>query len=233
MPEKKTILISGANRGLGWETARVLVYRGWNAFLGTRDSTLHGQTVEEFAAHGSASWIHLDVSRTESILSAVSWLGQQTEKLDCLINNAGIYPDAGWTITTIPRQQMERTFNTNTFGALEMTQACLHLLKRAQSSRVINVSSAMGQLEGLSTSFSSYSLSKLAMNGLTLMLSSELSSSGIAVNSVSPGWVRTDMGGPNADRSVEEGAKGIIWLADEAPHDLTGKFFRDGKELSW
>lgn len=233
MPEKKTILISGANRGLGWETARVLTERGRMVFLGTRDAALHGKSVDAFQGSGSGTWVHLDVSQTDSIQSAVQWLSEQTNQLDCLINNAGIYPDAGWTITTIPRQQMKQTLNTNTFGALELTQFCLPLLKRATHPKVVNVSSAMGQLEGMSTSFPSYSLSKLAMNGLTLMLSSELASAGIAVNSVSPGWVRTDMGGPNADRSVEEGARGIIWLADEAPHDLTGKFFRDGKELSW
>ncbi len=157
----------------------------------------------------------------------------QTDRLDCLINNAGIYPDAGWTISTIPRNQLEQTFNTNTFGALELSQACLDLLKRSDAPKIINVSSAMGQLKGMSTAFPSYSLSKLAMNGLTLMLSNELASSGISINSVSPGWVRTEMGGPNADRSVEEGAEGIIWLADDAPHELTGKFFRDGEELSW
>ncbi len=233
MLAKKTILISGANRGLGWETSRVLAERGWNVLLGTREAQLHGQSVKEFEVNGNATWIHLDVSASESIQSAAQWLDQQVGKLDCLINNAGIYPDAGRTITTIPRQQMAQTFNTNTFGALELTQACLNLLKRSKAPKVINVSSAMGQLEGMSPAFPSYSLSKLAMNGLTLMLSSELASAGIAVNSVSPGWVRTDMGGPNADRSIEDGAKGIIWLADEASHDLTGKFFRDGKELCW
>lgn len=229
--EQKYILITGANRGLGWQTAKVLSERGWQVFLGTRDTSLNGSAVEDLPGNGK--WVGLDVSNSESIQKAQEWLSLTVPKLDVLINNAGIYPDAGRTILTIPRQQMVETFQSNTFSALEMTQTFLPMLMKAGAARVVNVSSAMGQLEGISTAFPSYSLSKLAMNGLTLMLSRELEPQHIAVNSVSPGWVRTDMGGPNAHRSVEEGAAGIVWLADAAPQELTGKFFRDGKELSW
>ena len=128
---------------------------------------------------------------------------------------------------------MVQTLQTNTFGQLEVTQAFLPYLRKAAAARVINVSSGLGQLEGLSPDMPSYCLSKLALNGLTIMLAKALQPDNIAVNSMCPGWVRTDMGGPNATRSVEEGADTAVWLADEAPHNLTAKIFRDRQEISW
>jgi NAD(P)-dependent dehydrogenase (short-subunit alcohol dehydrogenase family) len=128
---------------------------------------------------------------------------------------------------------MDRTFQTNTFGALEVTQAFLPYLRKSQAARVINVSSGYGQLDGLSPDVPSYCLSKLALNGLTIMLAEALKPDHIAVNSMCPGWVRTAMGGPNADRSVDEGADTAVWLASEAPHELTGNFFRDRQEVPW
>ena len=153
--------------------------------------------------------------------------------MDVLINNAGVYPDPGLTILTLPRDRLAQTFQTNTFGPLEVTQAFLPYLRQAAAARVINVSSGDGQLEGLSPDVPSYCLSKLALNGLTIMLAEALRADHIAVNSMCPGWVRTDMGGPNATRSVEEGADTAVWLADEAPHELTGKFFRNRQEIPW
>ena len=114
-----------------------------------------------------------------------------------------------------------------------MTPAFLPYLRKGTSARVINVSSGYGQLDGLSADVPSYCLSKLALNGLTIMLAEALKGEGIAVNSMCPGWVRTEMGGPNATRSVEQGADTAVWLADEAPQQLTGRFFRDRKEIVW
>jgi NAD(P)-dependent dehydrogenase (short-subunit alcohol dehydrogenase family) len=128
---------------------------------------------------------------------------------------------------------MLQTFQTNTFGALDVTQAFLPYLRRAARARIINVSSGYGQLEGLSPDVPSYCLSKLALDGLTIMLAEALRAERIAVNSMCPGWVRTDMGGPNATRSVKEGADTAVWLADEAPQELTAKFFRDRQEIPW
>ncbi len=153
--------------------------------------------------------------------------------LDVLINNAGIYPDEGITILNASRDRMVQTFQTNTFEALEVTQAFLPYLRHAAAARVINVSSGYGQLDGLSADVPSYCLSKLALNGLTIMLAEALRADGISVNSICPGWVRTDMGGANATRSVEEGADTAVWLAAEAPHELSGKFFRDRQEIPW
>jgi NAD(P)-dependent dehydrogenase (short-subunit alcohol dehydrogenase family) len=235
-PDKtqRIVLITGANRGIGLETARQLGRRGFHGVLAARDEASGQQAVEGInASGGKATFLALDVSRSDSIRSATKRFAAISDRLDVLINNAGIYPDKGLTILTIPRERMDQTLQTNTFGPLEVTQAFLPFLRRADAARVINVSSGLGQLSGLSPDMPSYCLSKLALDGLTIMLAHALRSDGIAVNSMCPGWVRTEMGGANAERSVEEGADTAVWLADEAPHELTGRFFRDRKEIPW
>jgi NAD(P)-dependent dehydrogenase (short-subunit alcohol dehydrogenase family) len=228
----KTVLITGSNRGIGFETARQLAIRGFNIVIGAR-SEQHGQAaVQKLQAIGKASLLVVDVSDSKSIALAASKFSSHGQ-LDVLINNAGIYPYEGISILTVSREQMISTFQTNTFGALEMTQAFLPYLKKSASARVINVSSGYGQINGLSASVPSYCLSKLTLNGVTIMLSEALKEHGIAVNSMCPGWVRTDMGGSSAPRSVEEGADTAIWLATEADQKLTGKFFQDRKEICW
>ena len=230
----RTALITGANRGIGLETARQLARRGFHVVIAARDEASGGQAVKEIeAAGGSAFFLSLNVSDSQSIREAAGRFASIPDRLDALINNAGIYPDEGVTITTVPRDLMVQAFQTNTCGPLEVTQAFLPYLRRAGASRIINVSSGYGQLDGMSSDAPSYCLSKLALNGLTIMLADALRPDGIAVNSMCPGWVRTDMGGPSATRSVEEGADTAVWLADEASHTLTGKFFRDRQEIPW
>jgi len=172
------------------------------------------------------------MSDSKSIATAASNFGS-IGHLDVLINNAGIYPDEGLSVLNISREQLVKTFQTNTFGPLEMTQAFLPYLKKSSAARVINLSSGLGQLEGLSANVPSYCLSKLALNGVTIMLADALKEHPIAVNSMCPGWIRTDMGGSSAPGSVEEGADTAVWLATEADQQLTGKFFRHRKEIRW
>jgi NAD(P)-dependent dehydrogenase (short-subunit alcohol dehydrogenase family) len=228
------VLITGANRGIGLESARQLAQRDFHVIIAARDE-LSGRNVTDaiIAEKGKATFLHLDVSDSASIRAAASNFASIADHLDVLINNAGIYPDKGLTILTLPRDRQDQTFQTNTFGPLEVTQALVPYLRKATAARVINVSSGYGQLAGLSPDQPSYCLSKLALNGLTIMLAEALKADRIAVNSMCPGWVRTDMGGPGADRSVEEGADTVVWLADDAPHSLTGKFFRDREEIKW
>jgi NAD(P)-dependent dehydrogenase (short-subunit alcohol dehydrogenase family) len=185
------------------------------------------------AAGGKAAFLPLDVSDSASVRAAARQFTEHAGHLDVLINNAAIYPDKGLTILTIPRERLAATFQTNVFGPVEVVQAFLPYLRKANQARVINVSSGYGQLDGLSADVPSYCLSKLALNGITIMLAEALKADGIAVNSMCPGWVRTAMGGPDATRSVEEGADTAVWLAAEAPHDLTGRFFRDRQEIPW
>jgi NAD(P)-dependent dehydrogenase (short-subunit alcohol dehydrogenase family) len=228
----KTVLITGANRGIGFETARQLATRGFHVVVGARSEQDGQRAARELQTLGKASLLVVDVSSSKSIALAASNFSS-IGQLDVLINNAGIYPDEGLSVLTVSREQMVGTFQTNTFGALEMTQAFLPYLKKSPAARVINFSSGYGQLDGLSANAPSYCLSKLALNGVTIMLAEALREYGIAVNSICPGWVRTDMGGSSAPRSVQEGADTAVWLATEADQNHTGKFFRDRKEISW
>jgi NAD(P)-dependent dehydrogenase (short-subunit alcohol dehydrogenase family) len=231
---QRIALITGANRGIGLETARQLARRGFHVVLGARDKDSGRRAAEAIrAAGGTATFLPLDVSSSDSIRRAAGRLADVVDRLDVLINNAGVYPDKGLTILTVSRDRLDQTFQTNTFGPVEVTQAFLPLLRKSPAARVINVSSGYGQLEGLSADVPSYCLSKLALNGVTIMLAEALKGDRVAVNSMCPGWVRTDMGGPNAARSVEEGADTAVWLANEAPHELTGRIFRDRKEIPW
>ena len=227
-------LITGANRGIGLETAKQLTGRGWHVVVAARDEAKAKQAAKSIeAAGGKASFLALDVRKSDSIRSAAKKFADIADRLDVLINNAGIYPDEGLSILKLSRDQLDATLQTNTFGPLEVVQAFLPFLRKSKSGRVINLSSGYGQLDGMSPNVPSYCLSKLALNGLTIMLATALAADRIAVNSMCPGWVRTDMGGPNASRSIQEGANTAVWLADEASHELTGKFFRDREEIPW
>lgn len=231
---QRIALITGSNRGIGLETAQQLAKRGFHVVIAARDEAGAQQAIKTIQTDGGrATYLQLDVSSSSSVHTAASRFAEISDHLDVLINNAGIYPDKGLNILTVSRERMVETLQTNTFGQLEVTQAFLPYLRQANAARVINVSSGYGQLEGLSAGVPSYCLSKLALNGLTIMLAESLQADRIAVNSMCPGWVRTDMGGPDASRSVEEGADTAVWLADEAPHELTGKMFRDRQEISW
>ena len=228
------VLITGGNRGIGRETARQLARRGFRVIIGARDAAGGRKAADEVRAEGGdATFLQLDVSDSASVRAAAAAFAGLADRLDVLINNAAIYPDEGVDILTVSRDLLARTFQTNTFGPVEVTQAFLPHLRRSAAPRVVNVSSGYGQLDGLSPGVPSYCLSKLALNGVTIMQSKALRGDRVAVNSMCPGWVRTEMGGPNAERSVEQGADTAVWLADEAPQELTGRFFRDRKEIPW
>lgn len=234
MSEQRTALITGANKGIGLETARQLAGKGFHVFLGARDATRGEEAAAQVRQEGGhAEFLALDVADAHSVHAAAGTLSQRTQQLDVLINNAGIYPDQGVNLLTISREQLGATFQTNTFGPIEMVQVFLPMLRRGKDARIINVSSGLGQLSGLSPDMPSYCLSKLALNGITIMLAQALHGDNIAVNSACPGWVRTDMGGADADRSVAEGADTIVWLAAAAPQALSGKFLRDRQEIPW
>lgn len=231
MSKGKIALVTGGNRGIGKEIARQLTTKGFRVVLTARDPK--AGTKAASSIKGDVGFLMLDVAADESITQAAESFGKESDRLDVLVNNAGIYPDEGFDILTVPRDLLTKTFQTNTFGAIRVIQAFLPFLSRADHARIINLSSGYGELDGLSSSVPSYCLSKLTLNGATIMLDQSLRNRGIAVNSVCPGWVRTDMGGPNASLSVEEGADTTVWLASEAPHSLSGKFFRSRREIDW
>ena len=227
-------LITGANRGIGLEIARQLAKRGMQVVIGARRRTEGEQAAENIKRDGGrVSVLQMDVRESASLHTAAQEFSRLADHLDVLVNNAGIYPDRDVSILTVSRDQLTATFQTNTVGPVLVTQVFLPFLRKAPRPRIINVSSGYGQLSDLSPEVPSYCLSKLALNGVTLMLAKALQSDRIAVNAMCPGWVRTEMGGPTAPRSVEEGADTAVWLAADAVQDLTGKFFRDRREIPW
>ena len=231
MTERKIALVTGASKGIGLEIVRQLAAKDVQVFLSARNAEAGRKAAS--AIDGQVQFLELDVSNDESIERAAREFGKVSRHLDVLINNAGIYPDAGFNILTISRKQLVETFQTNTFGVVKVTQAFLPYLKKASHARIINLSSGYGEIGGLTANVPSYCLSKLALNGVTIMLHQALNSQGISVNSMCPGWVRTDMGGPGASRPVEEGADTAVWLAIEAPESFSGKSFRDRRETTW
>ena len=202
-------------------------------FVGARNPKAGRKAVDEIVKDGGkASFLEVDVSDNDSVIAAEREFSKMADHLDVLVNNAGIVVDGDEAILELSDDLLRKTLETNTLGALRVTRAFVPFLRKSKAPRVINVSSGSGQLTGGADGWApAYSISKTALNGITSQLAAALPK--FAVNSVCPGWVRTDMGGENASRSVEEGADTIVWLAAEAPQELSGKFLRDRKEIPW
>ena len=222
----KTVLITGANRGLGYEVAKELAKRDWKVILTARRRE---QGAAAAAKLKHASFLELDIDQESSVARAA----KQVPELDVLINNAAIIADGDRDILTVPPEMVARTIATNALGALRVSQAFVPLLLKSAAGRIVNVSSGAGQLSDMGTWSPAYAASKTTLNAITCLLAAALKDKGIAVNSVCPGWCRTDMGGSAAPRSAEEGAAGIVWLAADAPQEKTGLFWRDGKVIPW
>ena len=242
--EQRIALVTGANKGIGFEVARQLARKGFHVFLGARNEEagkaaaqkLNREAEEERSSEntrgGAVTALKIDISKPESIRRAAEEFSQKSDRLDALLNNAGILLDDDNTILTITPEIFETTLRTNTLGALLVSQSFVPFLKKSDAPRIVNVSSGGGQLaDGADGWAPAYCISKTALNGVTVQLAAALPK--FAVNSVCPGWVRTDMGGSNATRSVLEGAAGIVWLAADAPQNQTGKFWRDRKVIAW
>ena len=224
-------LVTGANKGIGLEVVRQLATLGWRVFLTGRMLP----SVRKAAASIGPSVVPvpLDITSRISIEAAFSATSQAVDHLDVLVNNAGILDHDEGSIFDLQPQRLRRMFETNTIGALLVTHKFLPLLRKSQSGRIINVSSGAGQLSDMGTWAPAYSISKTALNGVTGQFAAALADSNIAVNSVCPGWVKTDMGGSEAPSSLEEGADSIVWLATESPQSMTGLFIKDRKPIPW
>src|SRR5919204_2332848 len=229
----KTVFVTGANKGIGYEVARQLAGKGFHVFIGARNQNAGRKAADEIAKKGGkAIFLEIDVTDNASVTAAAREFAEAANHLDVLVNNAGIIVEGDNAILEISDDLFRKTVETNTLGALRVTRAFVPLLRKSKAPRVINVSSGGGQLTGGAEGWSpAYCISKTALNGVTSQLATALPK--FAVNSVCPGWVRTDMGGQGATRSVEEGADTIVWLAADAPQKLTGKFLRDRKEIPW
>lgn len=222
-------LVTGSSRGIGFEVARQLAARNHTVIVTSRKERTAASAAERIG-HGAVAHA-LDTADAASIQALGKWIEEQLGALDVLVNNAAILLDEGTGILSTSADVFEKTMRTNVAGPLLMTQAVVPLLRRSRNPRVVNVSSGAGQISSMTSYAPAYSISKAALNALTVMQASALPKA--RVNCVDPGWVRTDMGGPNAPRSVEEGADTIVWLATLPPNGPTGKFFHNRQVIAW
>ncbi len=255
---KKLALVTGGNRGIGKEVCRQLAAQGWDVWLGSRDLAAGEKAAREVGS--SVRAVKLDTTSDEDIRKLVSLLQKEHQgKLDALINNAGVFLDAGWNdrgeAATDPEPVMPAdlvhgfeaqsafraspkmvfdSFRINTLSTLRMIQAFGPLMAESGAGRIVNVSSGMGALTDMNGGAAGYRLSKTALNAVTRIFAEELADQDVRVNSVCPGWVKTDMGGAGAERPVEQGAETIVWLASSPEAaEFTGSFFRDKEKVDW
>ena len=226
-------VVTGANRGIGLEVVRQLAREGYVAILGARDADNGAAAAESLRAEGlEVEARQLDVSDPDSAAAFGAALARDHDRLDVLVNNAANHYDTWERGVDAHLDVVREAMETNLLGAWRTTQACLPLLRRSACARIVNVSSGGGALTDMGGGTPAYRVSKTALNALTRILAAELRGDRILVNSVCPGWVATDMGGPGG-RSVEEGAASVMWavrLGDDGP---TGGFFRDGRRIDW
>ncbi|WP_258102736.1 SDR family NAD(P)-dependent oxidoreductase [Marinoscillum sp. MHG1-6] len=225
----KRIVITGSNRGIGFEIARQLAVLG-HEIIFTARNTSKGLEAEKQLADYDVHFFQLDLEEPESIETFVHALGRHADHVDVLINNAAILKDSDYHLRNLPMEVLDRMLQVNLKGPILLTQLLLPYLLKSIDPRIVNLSSGMGALSSMGGGYPAYRISKTALNSFTAILASEQPK--IKVNSVCPGWVRTDMGGANASRSVERGAETAVWLATE-PAISTGKFFRDKRVIDW
>lgn len=226
---KKIALITGANRGIGLETARQMKALGYEVVLTSRNA----DEGERIARDLGVGYHQLDVTSASSIDALTAYMDAEFGRLDVLINNAGILHDRSDSILNIPEEKLRAMFDTNTFAPLMLIRALLPLMQKNNYGRIVNVSSQLGSISRFSDYTPAYRLSKLALNGMTRMLADALKGTNILVNSVHPGWVQTDMGGAGAPLSPEEGARNVIWAATLPDNGPRGGFFYDGEAMDW
>lgn len=238
----KIALITGANKGIGFETAKQLAQREYFVYLGSRNPHNGSAAVKSLKQMGisQVDWIGIDVTRIDSIIEARQKLDQEAGVLDLLINNAGIAGAMPQNIASYAMANLREVFETNFFGAVQTTQQFIPLLKRSKTPRIINVSSELGSLATHQQShnpnyeiYDAYSCSKTALNAFTVMLAHALHPQKFKVNSVTPGYTATDLNANQGTQTVAEGAHSIMRYAMEDEDGPTGGFFREEKQIPW
>jgi NAD(P)-dependent dehydrogenase (short-subunit alcohol dehydrogenase family) len=229
-------LITGANRGIGRETARQLAELGHTVLLCARDPQAAKNAAADLSrSHGLRGTLlprTLDVTDAAGVLELVRSVDAEFGRLDVLINNAAINYDAGRRAVDVDLDEVRRTMETNLFGAWQVAQAFVPLLRRSAHPRIVNVSSESGSLASMDGGTPAYGVSKAALNALTRTLAGELRSDGVLVNAVCPGWIATDMGGAGG-ALVSTGAASVLWAATLPDSGPTSGFFRQGRPILW
>jgi NAD(P)-dependent dehydrogenase (short-subunit alcohol dehydrogenase family) len=235
----RTAIVTGANRGVGRGIVKQLVLLGYRTILTSRDERKGKLTVnalrQEIGARLADHLIHhqLDVTDVESIKRLHDFVVAEYETADILVNNAAVLLDQFGRIIRTPVETFHATMATNVYGPLLLCQTFLPMMIKRNYGRVVNVSSGAGQVGEMVNDMPAYRLSKIALNGMTLMLADSVKGTNVLINAGCPGWVRTEMGSPNALRSIEEGAEGIVWLATLPDGGPNGGFFRDRQPIPW
>jgi NAD(P)-dependent dehydrogenase (short-subunit alcohol dehydrogenase family) len=228
-------LISGGARGIGRGVALGLAGQGYRVVITARDGAVAEQAARELSdgVAGSVHGLPMEITDRSSVESVIEAISSDSGGLDVLVNNAGVMGHYGVPAADVDLDDAREVIEINLIGAWALTQAALPLLRESRHARIVNVSSGMGQLSDMGRGAASYRASKVALNSLTRVLANEERENGILVNTMCPGWVRTDLGGPQAHRSVEEGADTAIWLATLPDDGPTGRFFRDREPIPW
>jgi NAD(P)-dependent dehydrogenase (short-subunit alcohol dehydrogenase family) len=231
---RRVALVTGANRGLGLETCRQLLARGMRVVMTGRDESAVRRALKALKpAAESAIAVRMDVTDKASIQAAHRVVVERCGAVDVLVNNAAVLLFESAALFSIPADGFLRTFETNLFGVIEVCRVFVPQMAASGYGRIVNVSSGAGQLASMSTYAPAYSMSKAALNAFTRILAHTYRGRGVLANAVDPGWVRTDMGGAAAPRSVEQGADTIVWLATLPNNGPTGRFFHDRRPIEW
>ncbi len=231
--DKKIVLVTGANRGIGFETSKQLSQLGLKVILTARDHVKGEHAAKELTDQGlDVIFYKLDVSDKENIVNIYNTIEKKFSRLDVLVNNAAILYDSNQSTINADLDIVSRALKTNLYGPWLLCQAFIPLMKRNNYGRIVNVSSGAGSLHYMNGGTPAYGISKVALNALTKKLASELAGTNILVNSVDPGWVATDLGGKGG-RPVDEGAKGIIWACLLPNNGPSGGFFYEGQIEPW
>lgn len=242
---KKIAFISGANRGIGFETAKKLAELDITVILGSRDLSKGKKAVAELSSYGfDLDLVQYDASDSEAPQKIYDYIAKKYEKLDILINNAGVLLSGNLFVTnssTISENDVKDTFQTNLFSVISLTQKLLPLIKKSDAGRIVNVSSILSSLTLHSAKNSpiapakefAYNASKTALNAFTIHLAIELKDTKIKVNSGHPGWVKTELGGPNAPMNVEDSYKTSVQLATLSEDGPTGGLYHEDEIIPW
>jgi NAD(P)-dependent dehydrogenase (short-subunit alcohol dehydrogenase family) len=230
---KKIALVTGANRGLGYETCRQLARLGLTVILSARDFNKGEVAAKQLVERGlDVIFYELDVLNQSHMNRITRQIEQRFGRLDVLVNNAAILYDTWQSTLNANLEVVNQALTTNLFGPWRLSQLCIPIMKRNNYGRIVNVSSGAGSLHYMGSGSPAYSVSKAALNAFSRILVADLHGTGILVNSVDPGWVATDMGG-RGGRPVEDGAKGIVWAATLPDNGPSGGSFFDGKPAPW
>ena len=234
MPDKKIAVVTGGNKGIGFGICRSLTKQGIRTILTSRDVSKGETAKKQLKQEGLDIIFHpLDVTDQSSIDLIASFLTNEFGHLDILINNAAIRKDAGMMGMDVPVEIVREMMETNLYGPLMLCQTLAPLLKKSPAGRIVNVSSGMGSLASMGGGSPAYRITKTALNAMTKVLASEFQGTGVLVNCCHPGWVRTDMGGRGASKSIDEGADTPVWLALLPKEGPTGGYFQDRKPMPW